>query len=59
MLRPGIVCPHVIDKWCAGDGGRGHNRVQHTPDFANRSKVFVWLEAKNGKIEDIQQDTPE
>ena len=25
MLRPGIVCPHVIDKCCAGDGGRGHN----------------------------------
>ena len=32
----------------------GAQCVQHTPDFVNRSKVFVWREAKNGKIEDIQ-----
>ena len=32
----------------------GAQCVQHTPDFVNRSKVFVWREAKNGKMEDIQ-----
>ena len=32
----------------------GAQCVQHTPDFVNRSKVFVWREANTEKMEDVQ-----